>query len=249
MRLAGVALAVALVGAAAGWVVATRVLFPPPPPPGDLYEVPDLYGMTASEALERIRGVGLSPGSIDAFRHPSLDSGLVIGQDPLPGQLAQPGDSVRISMSLGVELRAVPEVTQLRADRARLMLETTGFSVVVDSVQSQEPRGRVISLDPPAGSQITVPGEVRLTVSVGPPQVEMPTVLGMLEVQARDTLQALGFVVAEIEEAFGFDAADGQVVGQDPPPGRLLELGSAVRIVVGRPGEGPDTLRAPGRPR
>jgi serine/threonine-protein kinase len=236
------------VGFGVGWLLATRVLFPPPPPPGDLFEVPDVYGLDAAEAQRRIEGAGLALGLVDDFRHPAVDSGRVVGQDPLPGQLAEPGETVRISISLGIELRAVPDVAQLRADRARLMLETSGFMVVVDSVESPEPRGRVISIDPPPGSQVPVPGEVQLAVSVGPPQVGMPLVMGMEEMQARDTLQALGFL-SEVEEAFEMEAQEGRVVDQDPPAGRLMELGAAVRIVIGREGPRPDTVPPPGRRR
>jgi eukaryotic-like serine/threonine-protein kinase len=249
VRLLAFAAGVVVLGFGVGWLVATRVLFPPPPPPGDYYEVPDVYGLEAGEAARRIQGVGLTLGLVDHYRHPAADSGRVVGQDPLPGQLAAPGEPVRISVSLGIELRAVPNVAQLRADRARLMLETSGFMVVVDSVESRQPRGRVISIEPPPGSQLAVPGEVRLAISVGPPQVGMPLVIGLEEAQARDTLQALGFLLSAVEEAFGFDAQEGQVVGQDPPAGRQMELGSAVRIVIGREGQRPDTLPAPAPPR
>lgn len=258
LRLFGAALVVMGVGLGTGWLVATRVLFPPPPPPGDLYEVPDVYALAGDEARQRVLAAGLQVGEVDAFRHPAVDSGAVVGQDPLPGQLAEPGDSVRLSLSLGVEMRAVPTVMQLRADRARLVLETSGFEVTVDSVQSPQPRGRVISLDPTSGTLVAMPGQVRLTVSVGPPQVAMPLVIGMEEAVARDSLQALGFLLGDVGEAYGFDAEGGRVVGQDPPAGRMMELGSAVRIVIGRGGvpadttgsQPPaDTLRAPGRRR
>jgi serine/threonine-protein kinase len=231
-----------LVGIGLGWLVATRVLFPPPPPPGDLYAVPDLYGVDVTEATRRVEDAGLTLGLVEHFRHPSVDSGTVVGQDPLPGQLATPGRAVRLSISLGVDQRTVPEVSHLRGDHAQQRLEGAGFVVVLDTVQSDDPRGRVILVDPPEGTQLAAPGEVHLVVSIGPPQVAMPNLLGMPEAQARDTLVALGFTLATIEDAYGFEEEEGRVVGQDPPQDRMLERGSGVRIVIGRRAPRPDTV-------
>jgi serine/threonine-protein kinase len=241
-RLALIAAAVLALGTGMGWVVATRVVFPPPPPPGDLYEVPDLYDVELADATRRIEEAGLTLGLVDAFQHPAVDSGRVMGQDPLPGQLAVPGRAVRVSVSMGAELRAIPEVAHLRGDQAQQRLEASGFVVLLDSVQSDEPRGRIVSLDPPAGTHLAVPAEVRLRVSVGPPQVEMPVLLGLLESQARDTLQVLGFDLSNVEDQFGFEAEDGKVVGQDPSPGQVLNRGSPVRLVIGRRGPRRDTI-------
>jgi serine/threonine-protein kinase len=171
-----------------------------------------------------------------------VDSGRVVGQDPLPGQLAAPGRAVRLSLSLGVDQRTVPEVSHLRGDHAHQRLEGSGFVVVLDSVQSDRPRGRVILVDPPAGTPLAAPGEVHLVVSIGPPQVAMPNLLGLPEPLARDTVVALGFTLVEIGEAFGFEEEEGRVVGQDPPQDQMLERGSAVRIVIGRRGQRPDTV-------
>jgi serine/threonine-protein kinase len=229
------------VGVAVGWLVATRVLFPPPPPPGDLYAVPDLYGFDLDEAAGLVEDAGLTLGLVESFRHPSVDSGRVVGQDPLPGQLATPGRAVRLSVSLGVDRRTIPEVSHLRGDRALQRLEGAGFVVVLDSAQSSDPRGRVLSVDPAEGTTVDAPGEVHLLVSIGPPQVAMPSLLGVAEAVARDTLAALGFTV-ELAEAFGFEEEEGRVVGQDPPQDRMLDRGSGVRIVIGRRAQRPDTV-------
>jgi serine/threonine-protein kinase len=232
------------VGVGAGWLIATRLIFPSPPPPGDLYVVPDLYGVELDDATRRVEGAGLALGPVDSFRHPSVDSGRVIGQDPLPGQLAAPGRVVRISVSLGVDRRTIPEVSHLRGDRAQQRLEGAGFVVIVDSVQSDDPRGRVVSIDPPAGTPLAAPGEVRLQVSIGPPQVAMPSLLGMPEAQARDTLLALGFTLTRVDDQYGFVEEEGRVVGQNPPPEQTLDRGSAVTIVIGRRGQRPDTIQS-----
>lgn len=224
-----------LVGSYAfGWVVATRLLFPAPPPPGDLYPVPDVRGETLERAAERVRESGLSLGAVSRVRHPEVDSGAVVGQAPLPGQLQRPEGSVRLTLSLGPEHRAVPDLVQLRADRAREVLEAAGFAVRADSVEDESPPGRVVDLEPEAGTELALPGEVVLTVSLGPPRVPMPLLLGMEQEQALDTLEALGLPVVEIEEVFRFGRDQGVVVEQSPPADSLVERGTEVRFSVGR---------------
>jgi serine/threonine-protein kinase len=223
---------------AAGWFVgyllATQLLFPAPPPPGDLYEVPDVRGLGVASARERLDGSGLALGSVDSILHPTVGEGLVLGQSPLPGQILQPDSPVRVTISMGPQTRSVPDVTTLQVDRARTVLETSGFLVMVDTAESEIERGRVIEVSPPPDSVVPLPSEVRLVVSTGPPVVVMPFVLGLGEEEARTLLDSLGLVVTEVEEVFRFGRDQGIVVQQEPASDMELERGSAVRLQVGR---------------
>lgn len=225
---------------AGGWLLgylgATRVLFPAPAPPGAMVQVPDVRGLTIDEAMAAVVVAELEPGEVESVRHPSVDSGRVVGQSPLPGQLARPGSPARLTLSLGPERRQVPAVTGLRADRAVAMLQAMGLEVTADSVEVAAARGRIVSISPGEGTEISLPGSVRVTVSLGPPTVLMPTVLGLNEGAARDSLAAMGLVVGEVEEVFRFGRDQGRVVRQEPAAGVELERGATVRLVVGRRG-------------
>lgn len=234
LRTALWALGLAALGLGGGYLLATLVIFPAPPPPGDLVVVPPLRGGSLEVAAEHVDATGLTLGKVRELHHPAVDSGVVFGQSPLPGQLARPESPVRVTVSLGPELREVPDVARLRLDRARQLLEATGFEVVVDSVQADVPRGRIVAVEPEPGSELPVPGEVKMMVSLGPPRVPMPRILGMNEEEARDTLRALGLVVGSVDEVFRFGGEQGVVVEQVPPADSLVEMGSAVRLSVGR---------------
>lgn len=226
----------ALAGWVLGYVVATRVLFPAPPPPGDLFEVPDLRGLGIASANERLAGTGLALGSIDSLQHPSVAAGLVLGQSPLPGQVSQPSAPVRVTVSTGPQTRSVPDVRRLDAERARIVLETSGFIVDMDTSESDEPRGRVIDVSPPPDSVVSLPAQVVLLVSTGPPVVPMPLVLGLEQVEAEQLLDSLGLVVSDVEEVFRFGRDQGIVVEQEPAADTELQRGSSVRLKVGRRG-------------
>lgn len=219
-----------------GYVLATHVFFPAPPPPGDLFEVPDLRGLGLASASERLAGAGLELGAVDSLQHPSVASGLVLGQSPLPGQLLRPETPVEVTVSTGPQTRSVPDVLGLEEDRARIVLETSGFIVSIDTMMAEAPRGRVVRVDPAPDREVALPAEIHLFVSAGPPVVSMPLVLGLEQGEAESLLDSLGLVVSDVEEVFRFGRDQGIVVEQEPAADTELERGSSVRLKVGRRG-------------
>ncbi len=226
----------ALFGWLAGYLLATRVLFPAPPPPGDLHEVPDVRGLAVASAQEVLAASALELGPVDSLLHPSVPEDVILGQSPLPGQVARPGSPVRVTVSLGPQRRGVPDVTGLDEARARIVLETSGFLVRSDSMESDEARGRVVEVSPAPGEQVVLPGQVRLFVSTGPPMIPMPFVLGLPENEAVTLLDSLGLIVGPVEEVFRFGRDQGIVVEQEPASDSLLQRGTEVHLRVGRRG-------------
>ncbi len=223
-----------LVGFGLGYLLSTRVLFPVPPRPRDLFEVPDVRGVDQSAALETVRSMGLQMAVTDSFSHPLALRGEVLGQSPLAGQLSVSGDTIDVTVSLGPVRRPVPDVVRLREERARDVLEASGFLVAVDRLEAELPAGQVVEVLPEPGTEVDLPMEVRIAVSTGPPLVAMPLLLGIEQASAEAMLDSLGFVVSEILMRFRFGRDQGRVVEQDPQPDSLLAPGSPVRLVVGR---------------
>ncbi len=238
-RLLAAVAGVLLLGWIVGYLVSTQLLFPAPPPTGDLYEVPDVRGIGVASAQERLVGAGLTLGPVDSLLHPSVGEGLILGQSPLPGQVLRPDSPVRLTVSRGPQTRSIPDVVALQVDRARTVLETSGFLVAIDTAESELERGRVVGVVPPVDSVVPLPSQVTLVVSTGPPVVVMPFVLGLEEEEARLLLDSLGLVVAEVEPVFRFGRDQGIVVQQEPASDTELGRGSAVRLQVGQRRAGP----------
>ena len=226
----------ALLGWFGGYLITTQFIFPPPPPPGDLFEVPDIPGGVLATARERLAGAGLVLGDIDSLLHPSVPEALIIGQAPLPGQVLRPESQVRVTVSLGPQLRSVPDVLGLTEDRAQIVLESSGFIVSMDTVEADLPRGSVLEVFPPPDTIIPLPAEVLMIVSTGPALVAMPLVLGLDREEALVLLDSLGLVVSEIVEVFRFGRDQGVVVEQEPASEIELERGAEVRLKVGMSG-------------
>ncbi|TVR63527.1 MAG: PASTA domain-containing protein [Gemmatimonadales bacterium] len=231
------ALVVGLLGSGGGYLWATQVVFPAGERDAvEFFRVPDLRGMAMAEARQALIGAGLEVGRVDSIQHPQMTEGRVVGQSPLPGQLGLPGGEVEFSVSLGPERRPVPDVSRLVASRAVTVLETTGFQVQIDSVEADLEAGRVVETVPAAGEEVVVPTDVILRVSLGPPLVQIPVLVGLQEEQALAMLDSLGLLVGEIQPRFRFGFNQGEVLGQHPEAGQEVPQGSLVRLEVGRRG-------------
>ncbi len=230
-----------LLASGAGYLYATQVVFPVDRSFGELFlTVPDLRGMDVEEAGALLGSEGLQVGAADSISHPETPPGRVLGQTPLPGQLALPGTAVAITLSLGPERRSVPDVTELSIARATALLEAGGFEVTLDSVESEVREGRVASTFPDGGVLLPIPARVLVSVSLGPPLISMPTLVGLAEEEALLLLGSLGLVVGEVETRFRFGFNQGEVLEHFPPPDSLVAEGAEVRLVIGRRGLFPE---------
>jgi len=227
---------VGFVGLLLGYVFATQIIFPAAAAPTGFSKMPDLRGHTMVEALADLDELGLSVASTDSLLHPSAPAGTVLGQTPLPEQLADASTEVRLTLSTGTQQLAVPEVVGVSLSQAVDLLGASGFGFTVDTVESDELQGQVVASDPSEGELLGIPGQVALQVSAGPPPVEMPRLVGMDEADARATLDSLGLEVSGVEERFRFGLDQGAVIEQEPAAGVTVDVGSSVRLVVGRRG-------------
>lgn len=252
------ALLVAGAGLGLGYLIAVVLIFPAGEQPVELQAVPDLRGEPVGLALATVMDSGLVVGHVDSVRHPSVVAGLVIGQSPLPGLTARTQAPVRITVSSGPEMRAIPDLTRLDGNRAAELLDAGGFVVTVDTADSRTAAGRVLAIEPAPGSEIRIPGDVRLVVSRGPPTFPMPQLAGMTQGEAYAVLRSLGLVLGEVDRRYSLLNVR-LVFGQDPEPYVSVAEGTAVSLVVGRevrparqlPGEAErrDQIRDHSRPR
>ncbi|HWR21960.1 MAG TPA: protein kinase [Feifaniaceae bacterium] len=90
--------------------------------------VPEVRGMTLSEAEVALRDEGLLPG-VPEYRISNAKVGTVFEQDPLPGTPLLPGDEVQLFIS-GEPSRSieVPSVADLKLVQALTLLNERGFT-------------------------------------------------------------------------------------------------------------------------
>lgn len=137
----------------------------------------------------------------------------------------------------------VPDVTGMSFDEAAARLKDKGFraDTAEQTWHGAAGRGIVLAQRPGAGEVEERGALVLLDISLGRRQTRMPDVVGMPEGQARVTLQAEGFTVAEAAPEPS-DLPRGEVLATIPVAGQLVSLPTSVRL---RTSAGPSTVSVP----
>lgn len=232
LRVVGLGLAAFVVG----YLLTTLLVFP-----GfgrqAIVTVPDLRGRTLAVARRLADGAGLEVERGASLHHATLPAGSVLAQSPLPGQEVTRGAVVRLTLSAGRERRPVPQVDDLPAEQARALLERTGFTVRVRRVLSDRAEGRVLGVNPGAGTQLPVPATVELLLSAGPPEVVVPVVAvpslaGLPEPEAREALRSAGLRLGEVSYEPESSVPLGGIASQRPAAGDSVRAGTAVSVTI-----------------
>jgi beta-lactam-binding protein with PASTA domain len=126
--------------------------------------VPDVVGNSVSAAREALRSAGLTVTVVSV--ESQEPTGTVVAQSPGAGTEARKGASVRLSVSSGPTRLAVPDLTGLDEESARLELLNAGFDVRLADESTTDPAqdGLVLRQTPAAGTQAAEGAVVTLTV-------------------------------------------------------------------------------------
>ena len=197
-------------------------------------DVPDLVGKDKDTAVGMLQEAGLHPAFAEEQFSETVPAGTVISADPADGELIR-GTDVEIVVSRGqqrftvdVAMEGQPAadvLAQLQGQFPQLVFEQT------DETSEVVAQGNVIRFDPPAGTAMKAGETVRLVVSSGRAPVTVPNVVGQSPGAAQDTLEQLGFVVAQ-DTGRSAAVAAGQVMAVTPAPGGPQPYGSTLTITV-----------------
>ncbi len=202
----------------------------------------DLTGQTFEQASQALAAIGIAPTREDV-ENPSFVAGLVVGQTPPANTPVKAGDPVTLQVSKGKGQETIPSFLNQKGADAKAFLENKGFKVtVVDEINDTIATGVVIRTEPAANTAADKGSEVKIFVSSGSTQVDVPKVVGMKELAARDTLQNadLKTTVRYTTVPFG-DVNDGVVISQTPASPGKAPKSSAVSLVIGKAAPAPAT--------
>ncbi|MFF8832008.1 Stk1 family PASTA domain-containing Ser/Thr kinase [Streptomyces sp. NPDC015131] len=177
-------------------------------------EVPDVTEKSEETARKNLEDKGFEVKV--AYEESDKQPGEVLSQDPSGGSRAEKGSEVTITVSKQGE-RNVPPVTGQQFDAAKNQLETLGFTVKRQDVDSDQPANTVVKQSPEGNSSAPKGSEVTLEVSKGPQQqqVPVPEVRPQPLGQAKQTLAAAGFT--NVQVAPNCPADDNALVAASDP--------------------------------
>lgn len=218
------------------------------PGPGGNVRIPAVAGKTVQQVRQSLESTGLRAAAATTSRPDlSVEAGLVTATQPPTDREVRKGTAVRIVVSSGPRMIALPAIVGQSVSTAQAALD--------DDFRLQDPRYE-FSADVPADTVIAATGRdgsgavdlttverypergpVTLTVSLG----AVPDVTGKTVDDARAALAAVGLELGAQTQQYSEDVPTGQVmsatVTDDP-----AEKGSAVDVVVS---QGPAPIALP----
>ena len=129
----------------------------------------------------------------------------------------------------------VPDVKGLTFEEAQAELYEKGLGIknAGSSASEQYEAGQIISQTPDALTKAEEHTTIEVIVSSGKGEVSVPSVTGMDETTAYNTLSNAGFTPVK-DYAYNGDVAQGNVIEQSPAAGSLGKSGDSVKIVISR---------------
>jgi eukaryotic-like serine/threonine-protein kinase len=197
--------------------------------------VPDVKGMTETEATQTLVGVGFLVNPTYS-ENPDVEEGRVISQDPGADSEVPPNTEITIEVSSGSGTIGVPEVAGQSEGDARSALQSAGFSNIstTQEASGDVASGTVIRSSPGAGEQAPPDAAITLVVSSGAETVTVPGVQNLNEANARSALENAGLVVETAEQDVFNPGQDGQVLSQVPAANSQARRGDTVTIYIGK---------------
>lgn len=128
----------------------------------------------------------------------------------------------------------VPPLNGLRTDQARKLLEAKGLMLMVTE-QREDPKvaaGLVASQVPMEGSKVKPGAEVKVVVSKGSSQVDVPNLSNLSLAAATQTLTAAGFKVGAVTRQPSDKVDKDNVISSTPAGATQATRGSAVALVL-----------------
>lgn len=133
-------------------------------------EVPNLVGMTVSQAQKALSDKGLTDGGSTEEYSNTVAEGKIISQNVKAGKKVDGGTSVSYVVSKGkkpAETVAVPDLRGYSLADAISALSNRGLSYKEIAADSPSPSGTVVDMSPDIGSQVEVGSTITLYVSNG----------------------------------------------------------------------------------
>ncbi|KAA5836205.1 Stk1 family PASTA domain-containing Ser/Thr kinase [Saccharopolyspora hirsuta] len=206
-------------------------------------QVPDLEGLTMSQAQQKLDSLGLKLG-LSPERRETSDPKMVqkIMDWDSRGSSVAKGTTINVVIGVEIETVEVRDVRGMPFDTAKAYLEGAGFSVKKQTRDSDQPTDTVIDQTPSGGSKVRPKSEVVLVVSNGQ-QMTVPSLTGMSPSEARAALQAQGWTgeINEVSQETADKDMDGKVVSSSPGAGQKISRNQTVTIYVGEYTSSPTT--------
>ncbi|MBV8945183.1 MAG: serine/threonine protein kinase, partial [Solirubrobacterales bacterium] len=136
----------------------------------------------------------------------------------------------------------VPPVAGEQFSTAQAQLQNAGFTVSQVQLTSSRKAGTVIRQVPLAGTKVKEGSTIALTVSSGPGNTTVPTVIGEPAAQAKANIESQSLKVGSVQHQSSTTIDSGRVIESSPTAGTSVPVDSKVTLILST---GPPPVQVP----
>lgn len=201
---------------------------------GRIVSMPSLVGQSAPDAQRMLAARGLQLRVADRVYSP-LPVNTVVRQSPPPGEEMKVSQDAHVVLSLGQKTVKIPALEGQTMRVARISLLQAGLQLgeLTEIYLPGVHPDVVLKQDPLEGTTASSP-HVDLLVSSTDrqPFYVMPSVVGLEQQEASQTLAAAGLKIAKLNHIGQAGSPKGTIVGQNPPGGERVPADTTVELGV-----------------
>jgi serine/threonine-protein kinase len=151
-----------------------------------------------------------------------------------------------IRLTIRGHQETMPSLVGMSLEKAQQLAGGVGLEVKVADkhFSAQYLADEIVSQQPPAGTRVKVGQQIHVIVSLGPPQVTVPNLVGTTVRAAQITAIQRGLSVGNVSAVHWPGTESDQVLAQDPPPLTADVHSPAVNFLVSL-GEPPPSFVCP----
>lgn len=201
-------------------------------------ELPNLVGMSKEEAQKEAENLKLKFEIKEEEFNKEVPEGYIISQDPkyIEKYNVKEGSTITVVVSKGQEKTKVPNVKGKSQEEALQLLEEVNLKAeIIEETSKTVKEGYVISQETEPDEEAFAGDTVKIHISKGTgiKQVNVVSVIGQSEANAKTTLTGLGL---KVNVAYEEDTskADGIVLKQSLEGGKTVNEGTTITITVNK---------------
>ena len=204
-------------------------------------EIPDLVGVeyeTAQKQIEELNNkndrINISIDIASEEYSEEYAEGYIISQDPEKNKKIKEDTVIKVVVSKGIEKVTMPKLIGEKESDAVKMLEDLGLKFEVEEETNKKVEaGVVYEQDVDEGTEVNKGSTVKIKISAGAKKVQVPSVIGSTEEDAKSTLSKASLKVTVVyEEDSSKD--DGTVLKQSIDAGKEVTEDSSITITVNK---------------
>ena len=183
-------------------------------------EIPDVTNVDIEVALDRLDGVDVEYKIIGQASD-TVETGVVISQDPTANSIAKVGSELILYVSTGIEYPGMPDLVGKQLNVANFTLKQYGLRdeqiIVVEEFNEFVDKGLIFNQSPYSGMDLDIERtEVVIYISKGSEHLKMPDLYDLTLSAAQAILMQKGITIDKIIREKTIEVEKGKVYRQTP---------------------------------